>query len=325
MVISEETYIASARRTITIEKEAIEALHDDLDENFSKVCQLLMQCKGRIIITGVGKSGHIGRKIAATLASTGTPAFFVHAGEASHGDMGMITGYDVIIAVSYSGRTEEVIRLLPLFKRVGAPVISITGNRNSVLAKEAEFHLYAGVKKEACPLNLAPTSSTTATLVMGDALAIALLEARGFTREDFALSHPAGNLGARLLLKVDDIMHENERLPVVPCGTLLSYALLEMSSKRLGMTAVCDVEGRMVGVFTDGDLRRAIDQHTDPRTTPIDEVMTRNFIAISSGMLAAEALNIMQKKQINGLFCIDDKGHPVGAFNMLDLVNAGIL
>lgn len=324
-IVKETSYIASARRTIAIEKKAIERLDTCLDENFTKACQLMIQCQGRVIVVGLGKSGHVGRKIAATLASTGTPSFFVHAGEASHGDVGMITGDDAIIVISHSGKTEEILRLLPLFRRVGAPVVSITGNRDSVLAKEADLHLYTGVNQEACPLDLAPTSSTTVTLVIGDALAIALLEARGFTREDFAFSHPAGSLGTRLLLKVDDIMHEKERLPVVPPDTLLSYTLLEMSSKGLGMTAICDAAGRMMGIFTDGDLRRAIDKNVDPRKTLIEEIMTKNFVAIPKGMLAAEALNIMQKKNINGLFCVDDKGCPVGAFNMLDLVKAGIL
>ena len=324
-IIVKEEYIASAKRTIALEQEAIAMLGSCLDERFYEACHLLLNCEGRIIVTGMGKSGHIGRKIAATLASTGSPAFFVHAGEASHGDMGMITGKDVIIALSNSGKTAEVVSLLPLFKRFGAPVISLTGNDASVLAKEADVHLYVGVEKEACPLDLAPTSSTTVALVMGDALAIALLEARGFTREDFALSHPAGALGTRLLLKVDDVMHTGKLLPVTQSGETLSRALLEMSSKRLGMTAVCNKAGKMIGVFTDGDLRRAIDHGVDPRNTMIDDVMTVSFTTINAGMLAAEALNIMQDKRINGLFCVNSDYEPVGAFNMLDLVNSGIL
>lgn len=324
-VFSREEFIVSAQRTIALEQEAIAVLGACLDQRFAEACQLLLNCEGRIIVMGMGKSGHIGRKIAATLASTGSPAFFVHAGEASHGDMGMITGKDVIIALSNSGKTSEVVSLLPLFKRVGAPVISLTGNETSLLAKESDIHLYVGVTKEACPLDLAPTSSTTVTLVMGDALAIALLEARGFTREDFALSHPAGALGTRLLLKVDDIMHMGERLPVIQRGETLSRALLEMSTKGLGMTAVCHKNGGMAGIFTDGDLRRAVDHGVDPRSTVIDEIMTKNYITVNLGMLAAEALKIMQDKQINGLFCVNEAGEPVGAFNMLDLVNSGIL
>lgn len=324
-VFSREEFIVSAQRTIALEQEAIAVLGACLDQRFAEACQLLLNCEGRIIVMGMGKSGHIGRKIAATLASTGSPAFFVHAGEASHGDMGMITGKDVIIALSNSGKTSEVVSLLPLFKRVGAPVISLTGNETSLLAKESDIHLYVGVTKEACPLGLAPTSSTTVTLVMGDALAIALLEARGFTREDFALSHPAGALGTRLLLKVDDIMHMGERLPVIQRGETLSRALLEMSTKGLGMTAVCHKNGGMAGIFTDGDLRRAVDHGVDPRSTVIDEIMTKNYITVNLGMLAAEALKIMQDKQINGLFCVNEAGEPVGAFNMLDLVNSGIL
>jgi len=322
---SAEDYINSAKRTIAMEREEIASMEARIDENFSNACRLLLECQGRIIVVGMGKSGHIGRKVAATLASTGSPAFFVHAGEASHGDMGMITQKDVIIALSHSGKTAEVVALLPLFKRVGAPLIGLTGNNSSLLAKESDVHIYVGVQKEACPLDLAPTSSTTVSLVMGDALAIALLEARGFTHEDFAFSHPAGALGTRLLLKVDDVMHSGDHLPLTISGTMLSHALLEVSSKGLGMTAVCDTEGKMIGIFTDGDLRRAIDHGLDPRTTRIDDVMTTKYVTIPTGILAAEALKTMQDKKINGLFCVDEAGLPVGAFNMLDLVKVGIL
>ena len=318
-------YIASAQRVIAAEKSAIEALEKQLDNNFAHACQLLIQCTGHIIVTGVGKSGHIGRKMAATLASTGSPAFFVHAGEANHGDMGMVTSHDVVIALSNSGKTAEVISLLPLLKRMGASIISITGDSESILAQKSDVHLFLGGGQEACPLGLAPTSSTTTTLVLGDALAIALLEARGFTQEEFALAHPGGTLGIRLLLKVDDIMHTGADLPCVPCGILLNKALLEISSKGLGMAAICDPEGKMVGIFTDGDLRRAIDQGIDPRVTPIDLLMTKQYTTVQCGLLAAEALNIMQKKRINGLFCVDNYGHPVGAFNMTNLVNARVL
>ena len=322
---AKEEYILSARRTIEMEQEAVIRLGVQLDDCFADACQILMQCKGRIIVTGIGKSGHISRKIAATLASTGSPAFFVHAGEASHGDMGMITPGDIVIALSNSGRTEEIIRLLPRLKRAGVPVIGITGDKKSLLATQADIHLYIGVQKEACPLNLAPTSSTTVALVMGDALAIALLEAKGFTREDFAFSHPGGALGASILLTVDEIMHTGAALPVVKSGEMLSQSLLEMSSKGLGMTAICLESGIMTGIFTDGDLRRAIDKGVDPRITPIDDVMTEKFTTVPPGMLAAEALKKMQDNSINGLYCVDNEGYPVGAFNMLDLVKAGIL
>ena len=322
--IEKEAYIASARRTIDTEYKAIANLHKILDDNFAKACETLILCKGKIIVIGMGKSGHIGKKIAATFASTGNPAFFVHAGEANHGDMGMISEKDVILAISYSGKTQELIALIPLFKRVGIPIISITGNEKSTLAMQSDTSITVAVK-EACPLGLAPTSSTTATLVLGDALAIALLEAKGFTHEDFALSHPAGSLGTRLLLKVEDIMHTKDHLPVVAAGTKLSYALLEMSSRGLGMTAVSSPDGKMIGIFTDGDLRRAIDKGIDPRTTVIDVVMTKKFTTVSKNTLAAQALKIMQDNKINGLFCLDDNNKPIGAFNMLDMAKSGVL
>ncbi|WP_406564705.1 KpsF/GutQ family sugar-phosphate isomerase [Marinobacter subterrani] len=284
-----------------------------------------MNCKGRVVVTGMGKSGHIGNKIAATLASTGTPSFFVHPGEASHGDMGMITSQDVVIAISNSGNTSEVVTILPLIKRMGAPLISMTGNANSTLAREALANLDVSVQVEACPLGLAPTSSTTATLVMGDALAVALLEARGFSAEDFAFSHPGGSLGRRLLLRVSDIMHTGDRIPVVDPNTTLSSALLEISRKGLGMTTVVDDQGTLVGIFTDGDLRRTLDRAVDIHNTPIHEIMTRHGRTIQADHLAAEALNVMDELKINALPVTDDTGALVGAINMHDLLRAGVI
>jgi len=273
----------------------------------------------------MGKSGHIGRKIAATLASTGTAAFFVHPAEASHGDMGMITPDDVVLALSNSGSTSEIVTLLPLIKRLGITLISMTGNPSSVLAKAAAVNLDASVAIEACPLNLAPTSSTTASLVLGDALAIALLEARGFTAEDFAFSHPGGALGRRLLLKVEHVMHTGERLPRVPRGTSLRDALLEMTQKGLGMTVIVETDGRLAGIFTDGDLRRALDKGVDVRQTLIDEVMTVHGKTANAEMLAAEALKIMEDHKISSLVVIDEQELPIGALNMHDLLRAGVM
>ena len=267
-------FTASARRSIEMERDAVHSLLERLDGDFVTACQALLACTGRIVVTGMGKSGHVGKKIAATLASTGSPAFFVHPGEASHGDMGMITRQDVVIALSNSGNTAEVVTLLPLLKRLGVPLISITGNPGSVMAKAALANLHTGVAQEACPLNLAPTSSTTTALVMGDALAIALLEARGFSAEDFAFSHPGGTLGRRLLLLVDDIMHAGERMPLVAPDTTLRDALLEMTRKGLGLTGVTDQQGRLAGIFTDGDLRRTLDQSLDIHTSSMSLVMT---------------------------------------------------
>ena len=318
-------FIASGRRTVAIEQRAISALQDQINQDFSEACSLLLSCRGRVIVTGMGKSGHIGNKIAATLASTGTPAFFVHPGEAQHGDMGMITGDDVVIALSHSGGSSEVVTLIPLFKRLGVPMIAMTGNPNSPLATASDVHLNTGVTEEACPLDLAPTSSTTATLVMGDALAIALLEAKGFTAEDFAFSHPGGSLGRRLLLKVSDIMHTGDRLPAVEKGTELRHALLEITSKGMGLTAIIDDHRRLCGIFTDGDLRRTLDHSIDPVSTLVDEVMTQNCVTISANILAAEALKIMEDHKINGLICVDDEQRPVGAVNMHDLLKAGVL
>ncbi|WP_236450822.1 KpsF/GutQ family sugar-phosphate isomerase [Stutzerimonas stutzeri] len=317
--------IETAQRTIRLEIEAVKQLNARIDASFVQACELILACKGRVVVVGMGKSGHIGRKIAATLASTGTAAFFVHPAEASHGDMGMITPDDVVLALSNSGTTSEIVTLLPLIKRLGITLISMTGNPTSVLAKAAAVNLDASVAIEACPLNLAPTSSTTASLVLGDALAIALLEARGFTAEDFAFSHPGGALGRRLLLKVEHVMHTGERLPRVPRGTSLRDALLEMTQKGLGMTVIVETDGRLAGIFTDGDLRRALDKGVDVRQTRIDEVMTVHGKTANAEMLAAEALKIMEDHKISSLVVIDEQELPIGALNMHDLLRAGVM
>ncbi|MCV6591073.1 MAG: KpsF/GutQ family sugar-phosphate isomerase [Marinobacterium sp.] len=318
-------FIASARRTITLEADAVSALNQHLDADFVRACELMLNCKGRIIVTGMGKSGHIGRKIAATLASTGTPAFFVHPGEASHGDLGMFTHNDVVLALSNSGETGEIVTILPLIKRMNAPLISITANASSTLSRAADADLHIGVDKEACPLNLAPTSSTTTQLVLGDALAIALLEARGFGAEDFAFSHPGGSLGRRLLLKVENVMHTGQDVPVVGEATLLQDALMEVTRKRLGMTAIVNAEGKLCGIFTDGDLRRAIDQETDLKSTLIRDAMTANCTTIHADALAAEAVQIMQERKISALVVVDEHQLPVGALNMHDMLKAGVI
>ncbi|ERH53231.1 KpsF/GutQ family sugar-phosphate isomerase [Pseudomonas chengduensis] len=317
--------IDSAQRTIRLELEAVQELLPRIDANFIKACELILSCKGRVVVVGMGKSGHIGNKIAATLASTGTTSFFVHPAEASHGDMGMITKDDIVLALSNSGSTAEIVTLLPLIKRLGIRLISMTGNPDSPLAKAAEVNLDARVSQEACPLNLAPTSSTTASLVLGDALAIALLEARGFTAEDFAFSHPGGALGRRLLLKVENVMHSGESLPQVKRGTSLRDALLEMTQKGLGMTVVMEDDGRLAGIFTDGDLRRTLDKGIDVRQALIDEVMTPHGKTARAEMLAAEALKIMEDHKISALVVVDDQDKPVGALNMHDLLRAGVM
>ena len=317
--------IQSAHRTIRLEIEAVEGLLAHIDVDFVRACELILASDGRVIVLGMGKSGHIGNKIAATLASTGTPAFFVHPAEASHGDMGMITRQDIILALSNSGSTAEIVTLLPLIKRMGIPLISMTGNPESPLAQAAEVNLDARVAQEACPLNLAPTSSTTATLVLGDALAIALLEARGFTAEDFAFSHPGGALGRRLLLKVEHVMHTGSALPRVARGTLLKDALMEMTRKGLGMTAILEADGRLAGIFTDGDLRRTLDRTIDVHSTRIEDVMTSHGKTARADMLAAEALKIMEDNSINSLIVVDDQDCPVGAFNLGDLLRAGVM
>ncbi len=318
------SYLDTAKRVIRMEGDAVDALGERIDDSFNRACELLLNCKGRVVVTGMGKSGHIGNKLAATLASTGTPAFFVHPGEASHGDMGMITAGDVVIALSNSGSTAELVTLIPLLKLLAVPVIAMTGKPNSELASSADVHLDVGVEQEACPLNLAPTSSTTVTLVMGDALAIALLEARGFTADDFAFSHPGGALGRRLLLKIDNIMHTGEAIPHINTGAKLSDALLEMSSKALGMTTVLNEDGSLAGIFTDGDLRRAIDRGIDIHQAKIDDVMTANCRSIKPGILAAEALRIMEDNKITVLVALDDQAKPVGVIHTHDLLKAGV-
>ncbi|MCF5707755.1 KpsF/GutQ family sugar-phosphate isomerase [Pseudomonas syringae] len=317
--------IQSAQRTIRLEIEAIEGLLSRLDGDFVRACEMILGSKGRVVVVGMGKSGHVGNKIAATLASTGTTSFFVHPAEASHGDMGMITRDDIILALSNSGTTNEIVTLLPLIKRLGIRMISLTGNPESTLAKAADVNLNVHVEHEACPLNLAPTSSTTATLVMGDALAVALLEARGFTAEDFAFSHPGGALGRRLLLKVEHVMHAGEALPTVQRGTLLRDALLEMTRKGLGMTAVLETDGKLAGIFTDGDLRRTLDRPVDIRETTIDDVMTIHGKTAHADMLAAEALKIMEDFKIGALIVVDQDDRPIGAFNLQDLLRAGVM
>ena len=318
-------HISVGQRVLDIEARAVDALKDSLDASFSAACDLMLNAKGRVIVTGMGKSGHVGSKLAATLASTGTPSFFVHPGEASHGDLGMITPDDVVLALSNSGETAEVLAILPVIKRKGTGLVGMTGRPQSALAQLSDVHLTVAVTEEACPHNLAPTSSTTAALAMGDALAIALLEARGFTPEDFALSHPGGSLGRRLLLKVDDIMHAGEQLPVVSATTSLSDALLEMTHKGLGMTAVTHDDGTLAGIFTDGDLRRIFERDIDIRQATIADVMVTNPITIAPGHLAAEALQVMETRKINGLMVCDEAGKPLGAFNMQDLLRAGVV
>jgi arabinose-5-phosphate isomerase len=302
-----------ALAVIDIESRAVTALAGEIrQDSFYQACQLMLECRGRVVVIGMGKSGHIGSKIAATLASTGTPAFFVHPGEASHGDLGMITPSDVVLALSNSGETAEIITILPIIKRLNVPLITLTGNPQSTLAKAATTNINVRVEREACPLDLAPTASTTAALVMGDALAIALLEERGFTKEDFARSHPGGALGRRLLLLIDDLMHTGDAIPAVGPDTLLSNALMEMTRKGLGMTAVVDAQRRLVGVFTDGDLRRAIDHKVDVHVARVGEVMTTNCKTMHPGMLAAEALQLMDSKMINALPVVNDDNELVG-------------
>ncbi|MFI0376435.1 MAG: KpsF/GutQ family sugar-phosphate isomerase [Candidatus Thiodiazotropha sp.] len=313
------------RAVIETEADAVQSLIPRLGDEFALACSYLLHCQGRIVVIGMGKSGHIGNKIAATLASTGSPAFFVHPGEASHGDLGMITPQDVVLALSNSGETGELLVILPLLKRLGAPLIAMTGKPDSTLARESEVHIDVSVQKEACPLGLAPTSSTTAALVMGDAMAVALLQARGFTAKDFALSHPGGTLGRRLLLRVSDIMHADRSLPSVGLDATLHEALEVMSAKGLGMTAIVDPEGGVAGVYTDGDLRRTLNKPIDIHNVKVSEVMTRDCLTVSPEMLAAEALQMMDGKKINGLLVIDEKQQLIGAFNMHDLLRAGVM
>ncbi len=314
--------IELGQAVIQAEAKALEALLPRIDRSFVAACETILGCQGRVVVIGMGKSGHIGSKIAATLASTGTPAFFVHPGEASHGDLGMVTEGDVVITLSNSGETAELLTILPVIKRLGIDLIALTGNGESTLARQANIHLDVSVEQEACPLGLAPTSSTTAALAMGDALAIALLQHRGFTAEDFARSHPAGALGRRLLLRVGDIMHQGERIPQVSSGVMVREALLEMTSKGLGMTAIVDTDDRLLGIYTDGDLRRTMDHGIDLQTTPIDTVMTSNPTTSTAEPLVDELLQLMEQRKINGLFVVDRDNRVIGALNMLDLLHA---
>lgn len=314
-----------ARRVLQIESAAIGDLIERIDDNFERACQLALACRGRIVVTGMGKSGHVAGKIAATLASTGSPAFFLHPGEASHGDLGMITADDVVLAISYSGETSELVTILPLIARLGAPLISMTGNPDSTLARRADAHLNVHVSEEACPLNLAPTASTTATLAYGDALAVALLDSRAFTAEDFARSHPGGSLGKRLLLRVEDIMHKDQDVPIVGVTASLSSALLEMSAKGLGMAIVADNDGALAGVFTDGDLRRLIDRNLDLRNISIRDAMTKRSHTIAPEALAADAVRLMDQHAITALPVVDSDRQIVGALNIHDLFRAGVM
>jgi len=310
---------------IETEAQAVFELTQRIDERFEKACEILLACKGRVVVTGMGKSGHIAHKIAATFSSTGTPAFFMHPGEASHGDLGMITRQDVVVAISNSGYTHEIITLLPLLKRLEVPVIAMTGNSDSTLANVAEINLDISIRHEACPLGLAPTTSTTVSLVMGDALAIALLQVRGFSAEDFALSHPGGALGRRLLLRIDDLYHHGEQLPVINERATVSEALIEVTAKKLGMTCVIDNHGILQGVYTDGDIRRTLTNHFDINTTPLSDVMSKNCKTVKRGMLAAEALALMQKFSITALAVVDNENRPIAVVHLHDLLRAGVI
>jgi arabinose-5-phosphate isomerase len=323
--LNNDELIALAREVLAIEARAVDALRERLDEDFATACKLINDTPGRVVVTGMGKSGHISSKIAATLASTGTPAFFMHPAEASHGDLGMITAQDLVLAISYSGETEEVVTILPLVKRMGARLVSMTGNPKSTLARIADVHLNVAVSEEACPLNLAPTASTTATLAMGDALAVALLKNRGFTAEDFARSHPSGSLGKRLLLRVGDVMRTGDDIPAVGPQVTLRDGLMEMTQKGLGMTAVVDDAGRILGIFTDGDLRRALDDGADVHTTSMAEIMHTSCKTTTEDVLAAEAVHVLEENKITALLVADDKERLIGALNIHDLFRAGIM
>ncbi len=320
-----DSLLQMARAVIDTEARAVATLAKRLDSNFISACHIMLACRGRIVVLGMGKSGHIGEKIAATLASTGTPSFFVHPGEASHGDMGMITADDVVLALSNSGETAEIITILPLIKRLGVPLVALTGNPVSTVGRAANAHLDVSVEKEACPLGLVPTASTTAALVMGDALAISLLDDRGFTADDFALAHPGGALGRRLLLRIEDVMRTGDQVPIVMETADFGEALLEMTSKGLGMTGVINENGGLVGIFTDGDLRRVLDKgKIIVDKIAISEVMTRDPKTVNGPMLAAEVLLILEQNRINSMFVVD-RDMPVGAFNMHDLLRAGVV
>jgi arabinose-5-phosphate isomerase len=317
--------LAIARRTLEIESEAVMKLTAQIDNNFLRAVDILLACSGRVVVSGMGKSGHIGGKIAASLASTGTPAFFMHPAEASHGDLGMITGEDVVIALSNSGESPEIASIVPLIKRRGARLIGMTGNPSSTLARESDIHLCARAEQEACPHNLAPTASTTAALAMGDALVVATLFARGFTAEDFARTHPGGALGRRLLVHVRDLMHSGDSLPVVDESASLKSALLEMTRKGLGMTAVISSNGELQGILTDGDLRRLLDQDVDLRCAQVIDVMKRAPLTISENVLAVEAVHVMEQRKVNGLLAVNAEGRLTGALNMHDLLRAGVV
>ena len=317
--------LAIAREVLEIEANAVQGLIARLDAGFSAAVELILACRGRVIVSGIGKSGHVARKIASTMASTGTPAYFVHPAEASHGDLGMVTRDDAFVALSNSGESGELLAIVPLIKRSGAKLIAMTGNATSTLAREADVHLYAGAEKEACPLNLAPTASTTAALALGDALAVALMEAKGFTRDEFAASHPGGTLGRRLLTHVRDVMRTGAEIPRVADGASLSAALLEMSRGRMGMTAIVDTAGRVAGIFTDGDLRRTLERKLDFAATPIAAVMTRGPRTMSPDKLAVEAVQIMEERKVNQMLVVDGAGVLVGALNMHDLFRARVI
>ncbi len=320
-----EKICALGRAVIEAEARAVDGLVDRIDHQFGTACLRLLACEGRIIVIGMGKSGHIARKIAATFASTGSPAFFVHPGEARHGDCGMITSKDAVLMISYSGETDEIIAILPFIKRLNILLITLTGNPQSTLAKAATINIDVSVSKEACPLGLAPTSSTTAALVMGDALAISLLEKRGFTAKDFAMSHPGGALGRKLLLRVVDIMHTDSAIPKVDYNALLKTALIEMTQKKLGMTTIVDADNQLAGIFTDGDIRRIFDKEIDIHNTYIHEVMIKNPKVISADALVAEAVHLMENFKITSLVVKNEKNHPVGVIHMHDILRAKIL
>ena len=323
--LKKDELLALAAEVLDIESRAISSLKARLNDDFAAACQLCMETEGRVVVTGMGKSGHISNKIAATLASTGTPAFFMHPADASHGDLGMITPQDLLLAVSLSGETSEVVTILPVVKRIGARLLSLTGNPNSTLAQAADVHLDISVAEEACPLNLAPTASTTATLAMGDALAVALLKNRGFTAEDFARSHPSGSLGKRLLLRVSDVMRSGARLPAVSADVTLRDALLEMTDKGLGMTAIVDGDRKILGIYTDGDLRRTLDAGADIRVAKIREVMHTGCKTVSADVLAAEALHLLEENKITSLLVADDDNTLIGALNIHDLFREGLM
>lgn len=324
-VLSNEDLIALARETLEIESRAVLRISSKLNEDFAAACRLCLATTGRVVVTGMGKSGHIASKIAATLASTGTPAFFMHPAEASHGDLGMITAQDLLLAISYSGETDEIVTILPLVKRMGSRLVSMTGNADSTLATAADVHIDVGVTEEACPLNLAPTASTTATLAMGDALAVALLKSRGFTAEDFARSHPSGSLGKRLLLRVSDVMRTGDQVPSVMPNVRLRDGLMEMTEKGLGMTAIVDGDRKILGIFTDGDLRRALDDGADVHTTTMRDVMHGNCKTTTAEILAAEAVHTLDENKITSLLVADDERRLIGALNIHDLFRAGIM